>query len=130
MEESLGVRVEDVVIDPTEDEACLVLLSNPTGFTRHLEAGEYLGGAVPATVVDPPECDFANNFTVTTHVDGPTDELLQEPDLPAREKQTLWEFLAGYHHVFSLEDGERGETDLVWIQINTGDASPKKQPTR
>ena len=39
VEESLGIRAEDVVIDPTGDKACLILLSNSTGFTRHIESG-------------------------------------------------------------------------------------------
>ena len=117
------------------------LLSNSTGFTCHLQAGEYLGGAAPATVVEATEDNPARAFTLTTHTEEGTHaterergekllELLQEPDLPLQEKQTLLEFLIGYHHVFSLEDGERGETDLVQMEINTGDVSPKKQPTR
>ena len=36
----------------------------------------------------------------------------------------------GYHKVFSLEDGERGETDLVEFKIDTGDAIPKRQAVR
>ena len=140
VEESLGIRAEDVVIDPTGDKACLIILSNSTGFTHHLEAGEYLGGAVPATVVQATEDNTARTFTVTTHAEEEAHDterkhrekllgLLQEPDIPLQEKHTLLEFLTGYHHVFSLEDGERGETDLVQMEINTGDASPKKQPT-
>ena len=95
----------------------------------------------PATVVEATEDNPARTFTLTTHTEEGTHaterergekllELLQEPDLPLQEKQTLLEFLIGYHHVFSLEDGERGETDLVQMAINTGAASPKKQPTR
>ena len=83
----------------------------------------------------------AQTFTVTIHAEEEAHDterkrrenllgLLQEPDLPLQEKRTLLEFLTGYHHVFSLEDGERGETDLVQMEINTGDASPRKQPTR
>lgn len=45
VEETLGIHAEDAVVDPAKDETCLVLLSNPTGFTRHLEAREYLGEA-------------------------------------------------------------------------------------
>ena len=139
--ECLGICAEDVVIDPTRDEACLSLLSNSTGFTRCLEAGEYLGGAVPATVIEAPEHDPARTFTMTTHAEEEAHdndrerkekllELLQEPNLPLQEKQTLLEFLTGYHHVFSLEEGERGETDLVQMEIKTGKTPPKKQPTR
>ena len=38
--------------------------------------------------------------------------------------------LKDYHNVFSLEANERGETNLVQFEINTGDSSPTKQPTR
>ena len=32
--------------------------------------------------------------------------------------------------MFSLVEGERGETDLTSIHISTGDATPKKHPVR
>ena len=32
------------------------------------------------------------------------------------------------HAAFVLEDGERGETNLTRLNIDTGDAQPKKQP--
>ena len=38
--------------------------------------------------------------------------------------------LEEYHDVFSLEDGERGETDLVQFHIDTGEAIPHRQPVR
>ena len=34
------------------------------------------------------------------------------------------------HQAFCLEDGERGETDLVQLEIDTGDAPPKQQCPR
>ena len=89
--------------------------------------------------MDPPPDDPAETLAVTTDTMGEEQtaerkkklqQLLPEPDLPPREKQTLYNFLAGYHHIFSLKEGERGETDLVQMEINTGDAPPKKQPTR
>ena len=39
-------------------------------------------------------------------------------------------FLGQYHDVFSLEDGERGETDLTEMVIETGDSPPRKVPAR
>ena len=57
-------------------------------------------------------------------------EVLSEPDFPDQEKRVLMEFLTVNHHIFSLEEGERGETDLVQMEIDTGDAHPKKQPPR
>ena len=40
------------------------------------------------------------------------------------------DFLAANHKVFSLEEGERGETALVTVDIDTGDAQPRKQAPR
>ena len=35
-----------------------------------------------------------------------------------------------YHQVFSLEKGDRGETNLIELHIDTGDAEPRKYPVR
>ena len=55
-------------------------------------------------------------------------ELLEEPDLPPEERQVLLEFIADNHEAFSLDKGERGETDLV--VIDTSESRPVKQPPR
>ena len=39
------------------------------------------------------------------------------------------ELLIEYHDIFCLED-ERGKTNLVEFEIDTGDESPRKQPIR
>jgi len=36
--------------------------------------------------------------------------------------------LAQYHDIFSLEDNDRGETDLVEFKIDTHDSCPRKLP--
>ena len=38
--------------------------------------------------------------------------------------------LERYHNAFNLLEGERGETDLTEMTIETGDSTPKKQPVR
>ena len=53
----------------------------------------------------------------------------EDMSIPVSEKNMLWSLLEEYHNVFSLE-GERGETDLVELEIDTGDATPKRQPPR
>ncbi len=47
--------------------------------------------------------------------------------LSEQQQRNLIELLKKHHVAFSLEEGERGETDLVQFEINTGDAEPKKQ---
>ncbi len=56
--------------------------------------------------------------------------LIENLDLPAEEREHLSSLLLSRHEGFALEEGERGETDLMQFQINTGDAPPKKQPFR
>lgn len=55
---------------------------------------------------------------------------LRLPTLPLDELQQLKDFLGDHHDVFSLEEGERGETDIVQFEIDTGDSPPQKQPPR
>ena len=47
---------------------------------------------------------------------------------PCTDASILHEFLLD--DVFSLEDDDHGETDLVHTEIDTGDARPKKQAPR
>ncbi len=51
-------------------------------------------------------------------------------DMPQSQKEDFHSVLAEHHEAFVLVDGERGETDLVQFQIDTGDAPPKRQPLR
>jgi hypothetical protein len=55
---------------------------------------------------------------------------LKNPPLPESQQKLLTSLLEEYHNVFALEDGERGETDMVKLRIETGDASPIAQPVR
>ena len=141
IEEALGIRPEEALIDPNQDQKTEIYLSNTTGFTQILEAGEYLGSCIPAEVVEPPEMTGPRTFTVVADLEQQSKswresrqeklrEVLEEPDLPQPEKEALLQFLATHHHLFSLDDGERGETDLTQMYINTGDSLPVGQPPR
>ena len=57
-------------------------------------------------------------------------EMLTLPDLAAQERERLLDFLATLHHMFCLEEGERGETSMVRMDIDTGDSRPKRQAPR
>ena len=45
-------------------------------------------------------------------------------------KSKLQDILCKHHHVFALEDGERGEIGMVQMRIDNGDAEPRRQPAR
>ena len=51
-------------------------------------------------------------------------------NLTTKEHQKVLSFLENYNDVFSLGEGDRGETDLVEMTIETGDAVLKKQAVR
>ena len=145
VEESLGVCAGDALVHLNEDCTSQIFLMNTTGFTRRLEEGEVVGEAVPAVVVNPSGDEVSRAFTISAvtqaELAGEANtreaerrkkliEELKEPDLPSPEREILLDFLAAHNHAFSLSDNERGETDLVQMEIDTGDAYPKKQPTR
>ena len=50
--------------------------------------------------------------------------------MPKNEREQLIALLGKYHQVFSLMEGERGETDLATMSIDTGDTILKKKPVR
>ena len=45
-------------------------------------------------------------------------------------KAELLNTISRYHEAFSLIEDERGETDLVQLEINTGQAEPKRTPAQ
>ena len=141
----LGVCIGHALIQPSSDGESYILITNTTGFTQHLEGGDFLGEANPATVVDHSDVETSRAYRITSktppgrevEVDKRVEErrkklraVLQEPELPDHEKETLLELLTTHHSIFSLEEGERGETDLIEMEIDTGNARPKKYPTR
>ena len=154
IEATTGVRVMNVLMDTARDGEPQILLSNHSGLTQKLDKGAILGGATEVDVVEPGEEDTTKMLTESDpdqteviqlsgghvfHITGELRdecrrkkllELLGDPDIPPEEKEQLLEFLASNHEAFSLEEGERGETDLVEMVIDTGDAPPLKQAAR
>ena len=57
-------------------------------------------------------------------------ELISVPDLPDPDKASLCEFLMDHNDVFALDETDRGETDLIQLEIETGEAPPIKQSFR
>ena len=141
VEESIGLRVEDVLLQPSEEGVAHLKLSNYTGFSGILREGTVVGEAVEATLIPPLrerddvlQCKVPNVNQVSTISESDRKsklmKMLEKPDLPQSENKILCDFLAENHLAFSLEKGERGETDLIQMEIDTGDATPRKEPVR
>ena len=58
--------------------------------------------------------------------------LLQQtkPQVSEEDCLPLKQLLNECHEIFSIEDDERGETDMVEFEISTGDEAPKRQAAR
>ena len=52
------------------------------------------------------------------------------PTLCWQDTDRLRQLLLNHHEVFAVEDGDRGETNLVQMTIDTGNALPRRQPVR
>ena len=47
-----------------------------------------------------------------------------------QDRDKLYSLLLAHHSAFALDRDEQGETDLVRMEILTGDSAPKRQPVR
>ena len=52
------------------------------------------------------------------------------PTLCWQDRDRLRQLLLSHHEAFAVEEEDRGETDLIQMTIDTGDASPRRQPVR
>ena len=84
-----------------------------------------VGGPVPRDIGTHSELTNAQSARMKKLLD-----LLGDPELEEPEKTRLQELLASNHQAFCIEDGEQGKTELVQMEINTGDSTPIKQSVR
>ena len=118
------------------------MVANRSGFTQVAQEGADLGEATKVTLITPGETLVDAHALVVTGTQSEShgdrereryqklDAMLEGTDLLEPEKTQLVELLREHHNSFCLEDGERGETDLIELDIDTGDTTPKRQRVR
>ena len=129
------IHVADVFVSDANSGKAKVVLTNCLGFTQKLESREEIGRVVPVDVVRQ-----RDRVSMVTGEETAVVEV-------ERRKQLLWKtlgdelnketggeqlkaLLGEYHQVFSLSKKDRGETDMIELHIDTGDAVPQKYPVR
>ena len=128
-----GMVVENAVVNlPQDDLAHLVIRPHPES-----DKGTVILEAQIAEVLtsEPVSSDFT---PATVRRLSSQDEerrkklleMLQLQEVPGYDAEQLRTFLANNHDVFSIEEGERGKTALVKMEIDMGDVPPWKQPPR
>ena len=147
----LGLRVADALVEPSEDGLTCVMISNPTGFTQNIKEGTTIGILREVEVVRPtpvigssvkPVCQVSSDQQVA-HTPSATEDgegggsrrskllaAIEHSELPNGDKDKLLNFLTDHHQAFCLDPGERGETTLTQLEIDTGDSHPQSQPAR
>jgi hypothetical protein len=142
------------LVNISKGSTAQVMLTNSSGFTQKLEDGEWIGRAIevevighdPSTGGGPPLSEAAPEASDLVSESTPERvlrvgslsaeerkyQMLAEvgPTLSWQERSKLHALLLDNHEVFAVEDGERGETDVVEMQIDTGDHPPKRQAAR
>ena len=135
------LNISDGLVRLTEDRTVQVLIQNFYGLTQTLLQGTRVGDAFPVIVETTEDAKPACTLRISSDLQGLGPDrahvrkqklrlMLGEPDLPPAEKIALLDFLADHHHAFSLGEGERGETDMIQMEIDTGDAPSKRQSAR
>ena len=135
------VQVEGSFVNWGSNGRTQAVLTNLTGFTQTLQAGVQVGTVSQCEEVSPGKANLQVEKVRVNQVlsQERTDDrkkklrmLIGEANhgVKSSEKEELYALLSEYHEVFSLEDNERGETDLVQLTIDTGDAPPQRQSAR
>ena len=140
-----GVDWSDTLLQPTADGLAQMVVANTSGFTQQLSVGVELGRAVGVTVMDTVDTDLSAEPQLTHSCEVAKIDTSPDPTsrktklleavgkselLSAEQAKCLQDFLEDHHQAFSLEPGERGETDMVQMEVDTGDAAPRRQPAR
>ena len=118
-------------------------MTNKTGFTQTLSAGAEVGIALQCEEVKSSEVEEQNiSSNVRVNKVASQDEVDSRKErlkawisedqhvLNSSDQKELGTLLSEFHEAFSLDDDERGETDLVQLTIDTGDAPPVRQSAR
>ena len=136
-----GLRVDPSLLSVSADGDTLAIFTNPTGCSMLLEGGSLIEDAVPATLVCPPVA-HAGNPPKAAHESLMMRQVQSKSTMWRRRKlaegigslgvltpsqrERLLIFLQNHHSAFALEEHERGKTDLLEMDIDTGNAKPWK----
>ena len=138
----MGVEVADALVQPSPEGQVKVLVTNNNGFTQKLDTGTVLGMGVKVEIVPLDTCgkesakECSGVYAVAmSHDDVKQKErlrqLIEKPaTLGSNQTEDLFGLLENHHRAFALDPGERGETDAVQLEIDTGEATPRRQSIR
>ena len=122
-----AVHAEVVTARPIEPSDVSTITTETSGHTDNQEAANTIT-TLPSTVTTKTATEYTEDKERNRK--EKLKELINEPDLPDDQKKLFMEFIMMFHHAFSLDKGERGETSLVEMEIETGEADPLRHHPR
>jgi len=140
-EELNDFQIEESLLSLYKEENPHIVVVNSTGFTQTLPHGTTVGKVVECSEVTPTAQEDLNasENSVRVHAVMSHDEIawrqqklqhLLKDDISNPQRDELHPVLLQYHDVFSLSEDDRGETDIVQMTIDTGNALPQRQRVR
>ena len=147
LEKATGLQVEDTLVQPTIEGLAHVIISNMTGCSSYVCAGTVIGEAAGVEIIEdnkPRSYDSAPKGAQTSEeqadeslvirniksVDDPKEELRKLIGKPKLLDKKQTQDLLNLLLPFCLDIQERGETNLVEMEIHTGDEAPRKVAAR
>ncbi len=147
LHDELGLELSEGLIQVQGSGQTQLTVINRSGFTQQVGSGTRLAYAVDAEVIDGrqeveepasgpggvtvnPVADLEHSGVRRVNVaeEGRKRKLLEMVEISRSEDpdqaERLRTFLAEHHEAFSIEPGERGETEWVQMDIDTGNAAP------
>ena len=140
-----GLQVEDALVKPTEEGLAHVVISIMTGCSSYVSSGVLIGRAIKVEVVEQSKSaasDLGNTPMEEEETQDPplvrniksVDDRKKELQrwvgkpklLNEKQAQELLDLITHHHTAFCLDEEERGETDLVEMEIHTSDVAPRK----
>ena len=136
-----GAHAETSLLELNNKRFLGVPLDNPTGFTISIQAGEVLGSAAEAAVIQSQEEDPPQQKVLTARVSSEEasgrekrrqeklKETIGDLNLPDGERETLMSFLLTYHNTFCLDErcAERRTSRAVSYPLITSESD---EPTK
>ena len=147
LEKTTGLLVEDTLVQPTKESLAHVIISNMTGCSSYVSAGTVIGEAAGVEIIEegksashnsvstsvPTLEKQANESSVIRNIKSVNDrkeelwEMIGKPKLlDEKQTQKLFNLITDHHTAFCLDGQEGGETDLIEMEIHTGDEVPRK----
>ena len=143
------LEMEQSLFQPTENGETMLTIFNTSGFTEKIPKDMIIDEAMDVQPVCQPAKVNADNrntaFTIAIKQVNRNQnaeeariqqrkqmlfDVLGKLDLPSDENTQMCQLLCDHHDVFALEDKEQGETDLVQLEIETGNSPPARQHPR